>query len=89
MGEDVLSVLPRIPLVWDETMEHPNCYRYTPTLSIFDGSRNRRNVGETLFCQKTADLQVWIDSPVEASEKLEDESVLEDDRGIALLGLEG
>ncbi len=89
MGEDVLSVLPRIPLVWDETMEHPNRYRYTSTLNVFDGSRNWRNVREALFGQEMADLQIWIDSSVEASEKLEDKSVLEDDGGIALLGFEG
>ncbi len=88
MGEDILGIFPRISLVGNEAMEDTQGHRRTPPLPVLKGTGNRGDVLETPFRQKTADLQVRIDSFLQAPKEFENESVFENNGRVALFGPE-
>ncbi len=67
-------------------MEDTQGHRRTPPLPVLKGTGNRGDVLETPFRQKTADLQVRIDSFLQAPKEFENESVFENNGRVALLG---
>jgi hypothetical protein len=87
VGQDILGVLPRIPLVANKAVEDSQGHGCASTLTVLNGPGHRGNVLETPFGQKTTDLQVGVNSSFQAPEELQDESVLKDHAGIALFSL--
>ena len=86
-GQVVQRVLPGVPLVGDEPLQHGEAVLLF-AVHILQRSGHGRHVGEPRFlAQAPPDLDFRVRALLDLAEHLEDQLVSEDDRGIGLLGL--
>jgi hypothetical protein len=81
--------LPQVTLIGDQRLEHRHGGRFATRGSVLDRPCHGRCVGERGVGQEQPDLEVRVQSGLDATIELEDEPVAEDDRRVALLRAAG
>src|SRR4029077_19631088 len=86
-GQRIQRVLPGVALVGHVPLEHGQADGFAGLPAVLEAPRQRRDLGEVrLLSQKPAHLELGVDAFLEPAEHLEDETLAEDDRVVALLG---
>src|SRR5690625_4873725 len=83
-SERIERIFPGIAAVGDEFGKQSEADRWSAFRLQLERSGKRRHVPETFFGEKTDQFEVRIDARIEAAEKFQDETVAENNSGVAL-----